>query len=31
MTNMYLALLDRLGLPVEQFGDSTGKLDLLSV
>ena len=31
MTNMYLAVLDRLGLPVEQFGDSTGKLDLLSV
>jgi hypothetical protein len=31
MTNMFLTALDRLGLPVENFGDSTGKLDLLSV
>ena len=31
MTNLYLSLLDRLGLPVEQFGDSTGRLNPLSV
>jgi hypothetical protein len=31
MTNLYLTVLDKLGLPVEKFGDSTGKLDLLSV
>jgi hypothetical protein len=31
MTNLYLTLLDRLGLPVERFGDSTGRLDLLAV
>jgi hypothetical protein len=31
MTNLFLTVLDRLGLPVENFGDSTGKLDLLSV
>jgi Protein of unknown function (DUF1552) len=31
MTNLHLSLLDKLGLPVEKLGDSTGKLDLLSV
>ena len=31
MSNLWLTLLDKLGLPVEEFGDSTGKLDLLSV
>jgi hypothetical protein len=31
LTNLFLTMLDRLGLPVEHFGDSTGKLDLLSV
>ena len=31
MTNLYLTLLDKLGIPVEHFGDSTGKVDLLSV
>ena len=31
MTNVYMTLLDKLGLPVEKLGDSTGKLDLLSV
>ena len=31
MTNLHLALLDKLGIPMEKFGDSTGKLDLLSV
>jgi hypothetical protein len=31
MANLHLTLLDKLGLPVEKFGDSSGKLDLLSV
>jgi hypothetical protein len=31
MTNLHLTLLDKLGIPMEKFGDSTGKLDLLSV
>ena len=31
ITNFYLTLVDKLGLPLERFGDSTGKLDLLSV
>ncbi len=31
MTNLFLTLLDGLGMPVEKFGDSTGKLELLSV
>ena len=31
IANFYLTLLGKLGLPLEQFGDSTGKLDLLSV
>lgn len=30
MTNLYLTLLDRLGVPTEKLGDSTGKLDHLS-
>ena len=30
-TNLFLTLLDKLGIPVENFGDSTGRLDLLSV
>ena len=30
MTNLFLTMLDKLGIPVERFGDSTGKLDLLS-
>jgi hypothetical protein len=30
MSNLWLTLLDKLGLPVENFGDSTGKLELLS-
>jgi hypothetical protein len=29
MTNLYLNMLDRLGLNVDKFGDSTGKLDKL--
>ena len=31
MTNLYLTLLDGLDIPMEKFGDSTGKLELLSV
>jgi hypothetical protein len=31
MANFYLTLVDKLGLPLEHFGDSTGRLDLLSV
>lgn len=31
VTNLYLAIMDKLDIRVEEFGDSTGKLDLLSV
>ena len=31
LTNLYLTLLDRVGVRMDQLGDSTGKLDLLSV
>jgi hypothetical protein len=31
IANFYLTLVDKLGLPLERFGDSTGQLDLLSV
>ena len=31
MPNLYLTLLDKLGIPVENLGDSTGKLELLTV
>ena len=31
MTNLHLTVLDKLGVPVEKLGDSTGALDLLSV
>ena len=31
LTNLFLAMLDKLGLEIENFGDSTGKLELLSV
>ncbi len=30
-TNLFLTLLDKLEIPVENFGDSTGRLELLSV
>ena len=30
LTNLYLAVLDKLGLPVEQFGDSTGRIEQLT-
>ena len=28
MTNLLLALLDKLGVPVDTLGDSTGRLDI---
>lgn len=31
MTNLFVTIMDRLGLPVEQFGDSTGPLDGLDL
>ena len=31
MSNLYLTLLDHFGIDVESFGDSTGKLELLSL
>ena len=31
VSNLYMTLLDKLGLPVEQFGDGTGTLNLLPV
>ena len=31
MTNLHLTILDKLGVPVDHLGDSTGKLELLSV
>ena len=30
LTNLYVSMLHKLGVPVEQFGDSTGELSLLS-
>lgn len=30
MANLYLSILDRLGIPTEKFADSTGRLDRLS-
>ena len=30
IANLHLALLDYVGAPVDQLGDSTGRLDLLS-
>ena len=31
LTNLYLTMLDMMGIPVDKLGDSTGKLNLLSV
>jgi len=28
MTNLYLAMLERLGVPAQKVGDSTGKLEM---
>jgi hypothetical protein len=30
MTNLFTAMLDRMGVPVESFGDSNGKLGYLT-
>jgi hypothetical protein len=30
MTNLYVALLDHMGVPMEKFGDSNGKLEHLT-
>ena len=30
LTNLYLGMLDRIGVPTEKLGDSTGKLESLS-
>ena len=30
LTNLYLGMLDRVGVPTEKLGDSTGKLESLS-
>jgi hypothetical protein len=30
VSNLWLTLIDKMGLPVERFGDSTGKINLLS-
>jgi hypothetical protein len=30
MTNLYLSMLDRMGVPVDRIGDSTGRLEGLS-
>ena len=31
LTNLYMSVLDQVGVPVEQIGDSTGKVDLLAI
>jgi hypothetical protein len=31
MSNLYLTLLDHFGVDIENFGDSTGTLELLSL
>jgi hypothetical protein len=31
LTNLYMSILDQAGVPVEQIGDSTGKVDLLAI
>ena len=30
LANLWLTLIEKMGLPVEKFGDSNGRLDLLS-
>ena len=30
-TNLFLAMLDKLGVPIDKMGDSTGRADVLSV
>jgi hypothetical protein len=31
VSNLYLAIMDKLGIQADKFGDSTGKLDLITV
>ncbi|MBI4459812.1 MAG: DUF1552 domain-containing protein [Acidobacteria bacterium] len=31
LANLYMTMLDKLGVPIEKFGDSTGKLNSLSI
>jgi hypothetical protein len=31
LTNLQLTMMDKLGLPMEQFGDSNGELNLVSL
>ena len=31
MSNMFLTMMDRMGVPVENFGESTGRLDGLQL
>ena len=31
LTNLYLTMLDKIGVPTEKLGDSTGKLNRLEV
>jgi hypothetical protein len=31
LANLHLTLIDKMGIPVERFGDSEGKIELLSV
>ena len=31
LTNLYLSLLDKVGVPTEKLGDSTGRLNRLEV
>ena len=31
MTNLYLTMLDQMDIPIDQFGDSTGKIEHLSL
>ena len=30
LTNLYLSVLDKLGMPLEKFGDSTGQIEYLT-
>jgi len=30
LANLHLTILDKMGIPVENFGDSSGKLEMLS-
>jgi hypothetical protein len=31
LANLHLTLIDKMGVPVEKFGDASGKIDLLAV